>query len=152
MTEPLSYTTIFKIAWGFIVTALTITATYLNIDAEIFGLYFMLLFIDLFTGTLSAWIRKEEMLLRRFTAGFLTKLLMFIVPVVVAIILKMQCNCAMVLTGVIVTLSVSEAISIFNNVQKAKGKKTLPEFDGLSIVSLNLRNRLEKYLKIGGGE
>jgi len=152
MTEPLSYTTILKIIWAFIVTTLTIIATYLNIDAEIFGLYFLLLFIDLFTGTLSAFIRKEQMLLKRFTAGFLTKLLMFVLPITVAIVLKMQGDYGVALTAIIVVLSVSEAISVFNNIQKAKGKKTLPEFDEVSIISKIFRGWIEKNLKLGGGE
>lgn len=126
---------------------------YLNINTEALAIYFALLAIDLLTGVLASFIAKEGVTLVRFYAGIFTKSLMFIIPIVVALIVKLQGEDLLwFIKWTVIVLAVSEGVSIFNNVLKAKGKEPLPEFDAILIISGKLRDVLERIFKTANGE
>jgi len=142
-----------KVFYALIVSTFAWITAYLNIDGEMLTLYFVLLFVDLLTGTMAAFISREIMTQTRFLAGLLSKLLMFIIPIVVAIIAKMQGNDLLwFIKWTLIVLAVSEAISIFNNVLKSKGKTPLPEFDAIALISVKLRSILERLFNTAGGD
>jgi len=142
-----------KILYTLIVSTFAWITAYLNIDGEMFTLYFLLLFVDLLTGTMAAFITKEIMTRTRFLAGLFSKLLMFVIPIVVAIIAKMQgSDLLWFIKWTLIVLAVSEGISIFNNVLKSKGKEPLPEFDAIALISVKLRATLERLFNTAGGD
>lgn len=136
------------IAWSF-----AGLLTYLKLPVEMMGIYVALLTIDLVTGWMAAFVIGEILSMTRFLAGFLTKFLMIIIPVVIALIMKMQ-GAALIwfIEWTIIVLAVSEGISIFNNVLKAKGEQPLPKLDALAMISDKLRVVLESIFKKGRGE
>lgn len=137
-------TVIGKVFFSTIVAVFASLTAYLNINTEALALYFSLLAIDLSTGVMAAFVVKEEMTLSRFNAGIIAKFLMFIVPIVVAVIVKIQGDDLLwFIKWTIVVLAVSEAISITNNVRKATKKKPLPELDAVALIATKLREILE---------
>lgn len=153
ISSQLTHATIFgKILFSSIVGLFASLTAYLNINTEALALYFTLLAIDLSTGILAAFVVKETMTLSRFNAGIISKLLMFVVPIVVAMIVKIQGDELLwFIKWTLVVLATSEAISIINNVQKATNKKPLPELDAVALVTTKLRDALEMLFNKSGG-
>lgn len=124
---------------------------YLNINTEALALYFTLLAVDLITGVVAAFVIREAMTLARFYAGILSKFLLFIIPITVAIVVKIQGDGLLwFIKWTVLVLAVSEFISIVNNVQKAKGNKPLPELDAVGMITGKLRDTLETLFKSSG--
>jgi len=141
-----------KIVYMLVVGTFASMFSYLNIDSELLGLYSVLMFLDLMTGIAAAMIHREDITLTRLGAGILSKLIMFIVPITVAILVKIQGSELLWFTKwTLIVLASSEAISILNNVLKAKGQKTLPEFDAISLIASKIREVLEKLFDKGKG-
>ena len=127
---------LFNVAIAYVAAGLA----YLSIDQETILIYLMLMLIDLFTGVTAAFIRHEEIARRVFMAGLATKVLMLSVPVVIAMLVKMNgAELAWMTRWTMIVLSLSETLSILNNYLKAKGKETLPEIDAISIIAKKLR-------------
>jgi hypothetical protein len=113
---------------------------YFGIPAEAYGLLALLIVLDTLTGSLKAIVLSP----RSFTSadlrnGVLAKLLLLLIPLVVAIVSKSvpQPFDAMVLSSVagsIGILAVSEAYSILSNVGAIVSKKGGSEMDGVSFV------------------
>ena len=145
-----------KIVFTTIVLVFANITAYLNINTEALAIYFILLTIDLVSGILASFIAKEPITKSRLGAGILSKGLMFIVPITIALIVKIQSTDGMDLLWfvkyTVIVLAVSEAISIFNNILKAKGKETLPEFDAISMIASKLRIMLEKLFDTADGK
>ena len=142
-----------KFVFTFIVAVFASVTAYLNINAEALAIYFLLLTIDLVTGIMASFIAREIITSARFLAGIFSKALMFIVPIVVALVVKIQGSDLMwFIKWTVIVLAVSEAISIFNNILKAKGKEPLPEFDAITIISGKLRDILERLFKTANGD
>jgi len=140
-----------KVAYNFAILSFAWTCAYLNIDKEAIALYTTLLIIDLLTGTMASFIAKETVTRAKFIAGFMSKLLMFVVPIVIAIVAKVHGGeLNWFIKWTVIVLSVSEAISIFNNLLKSKGQKPLPEMDAISLIAKKLRELLEKLFNKGG--
>ena len=140
-----------KVAYNLTIAGFAWACAYLNIDQEAIALYTTLLMIDLATGTMASFIAREQVTKARFVAGFMSKLLMFVVPVVIAIVAKVQGGeLDWFIKWTVIVLSVSEAISIFNNLLKSKGQKPLPDMDAIAIIAGKLRELLEKLFKQGG--
>lgn len=146
-------TIIGKVLFTSVVGLFASMTAYLNINTEALALYFTLLAVDLFTGVVAAFIIKEAMTLARFYAGILSKFLMLIVPIVVAIIVKIQGDGLLwFIKWTVLVLAVSEFISIINNVLKAKGSKPLPELDAVGMIAAKLRDVLEILFKKSVGD
>ncbi len=142
-----------KFVFTSIVAIFASITAYLNINAEALAIYFLLLAIDLFTGIMASFIIREKITSARFLAGIFSKSLMFIVPIVVALVVKIQGSDLMwFIKWTVIVLAVSEAISIFNNILKAKGKEPLPELDAITIISGKLRDILERLFKTANGD
>lgn len=154
LANQLTQATIFgKILFSTVVGVFASLTAYLNINTEALALYFTLLSIDLATGVMAAFVIKEKMTLSRFNAGIISKFLMFIVPIVVAVIVKIQGDDLLwFIKWTLVVLATSEAISIINNVQKATNKKPLPELDAVALITTKLRDALEMLFNKSGGK
>ena len=154
ITNEFTSVTIFgKVLFSTVVGLFASLTAYLNINTEVLALYFTLLAIDLSTGVLAAFVVKETMTLSRFNAGIISKFLMFIIPIVVAIIVKIQGDDLLwFIKWTLVVLATSEAISIINNVQKATKKKPLPELDAVALVTTKLRDMIEMLFNKSSGK
>ena len=142
-----------KVVFNVMVGIFASITAYLNINEQALALYFTLLSIDLFTGVMASFIVKEGITLSRFYAGILSKALLFIIPIVVAIIVKIQGESLYwFIKWTVIVLAVSEGISIFNNVLKAKGKQKIPEFDAIGMIGNKLRVILERLFDTAGGK
>ncbi len=142
-----------KLLYSTLIAMFASAMAYLNIDQEAMFLYFLLLFIDLTTGIAAAMVVKEVITVARLYAGILSKALLFVVPIVAAIIVKMQGDSLLwFIKWTVIVLAISEGISIFNNVLKARKQKQLPEFDAISLVGTKLTEGLEKLFKVGEGK
>ena len=142
-----------KIFFSTIIGVFASLTAYLNINAEALALYFTLLTVDLITGVMASFIVKEPMKLARFYAGIFSKFLMLIVPIVVAIIVKIQGDELLwFIKWTVVVLATSEGISIINNVLKSKKKKPLPQIDGVALVTDKLRVVLEALFNKSNGD
>lgn len=136
------------IAWG-----LAALLAYLKLPVEMMIIYFVLLMTDLFTGWMAAFVVGEVLSISRFVAGLFTKFLMIIIPVVIALIMKMKGDSLVwLIEWTILVLGASEGISIINNVLKAKKEDPLPKLDALTMISDKLRLVLESIFKKGRGE
>lgn len=153
MQEVGSASLILKAIYNLIVFGCAGILAYLKLPVEMMGLYVTLLSLDLITGWMAAFVIGEILSMSRFLAGLLTKFLMIIIPIVIALIMKMQgAKLIWFVEWTIIVLAVSEGISIFNNVLKAKGEQPLPKLDALAMISDKLRLVLESLFKKGRGE
>lgn len=142
-----------KVIFNLVVGMFASFTAYLNINEQALALYFTLLSIDLFTGIMASFIVMEKITLSRFYAGIMSKALLFIVPIVVAIIVKIQGESLFwFIKWTVIVLAVSEGISIFNNVLKAKGKERIPELDAIGMIGDKLRVLLERLFDNAGGK
>lgn len=141
-----------KVVFTTVVASFASLTAYLNINTEALALYLTLLLLDLITGVAAAFLIREAMTLARFYAGILSKFLLFTIPVVAAIVVKIQGDGLLwFIKWTVLVLAVSEFISIINNVQKAKGNKPLPELDAVGMITTKLRDTLEVLFKNSGG-
>lgn len=142
-----------KLLYNSFAWALAALLAYLKLPVEMMAIYTVLLFTDLLTGWAAAFVVGELLSISRFLAGFFTKMLMIIIPIVVALIMKMKGDALLwFIEWVIIVLAASEGISIFNNVLKAKGEPPLPKLDALVMISDKMRLVLETLFKKGRGE
>ena len=142
-----------KVIFNLFVGLFASFTAYLNINEQALALYFILLSIDLLTGVMASFIVFEKITISRFYAGILSKALLFIIPIVVAIIVKIQGESLFwFIKWTVIVLAISEGISIFNNVLKAKGKEPLPDFDAIGLIASKLRVILERLFDTAGGK
>lgn len=146
-------TLIIKVFHSIVIGVFASMLSYLSIDKEAMYIYFILLGMDLVTGVVASFIVYEAISIARFYAGILSKFMLFIVPIVVALIVKIQGDSLLwFIKWTVIVLAVSEGISIFNNVQKSRGKAPLPEFDAISMIGSKLRVVLERLFDTAGGK
>ena len=153
MQEMGAVSLMMKAFYNLVTWSLAGLLAYLKLPVEMMGIYFTLLMVDLVTGWMAAFVIGEILSMSRFLAGFLTKFLMIIIPIVVALIMKMKGDALIwFIEWTLIVLAASEGVSIFNNVLKAKGEKPLPKIDALAMISDKLRVVLESIFKKGRGE
>jgi len=142
-----------KVCFTTVVGTGAMILAFLDISVQSMFLYFVLLIMDLVSGVIASFVLYESVTFSRFYSGILTKILLLMIPIVVAILVKIQGDSLLwFITWVILVLAASEGISFVNNVQKARRKKPLPEFDGISLISTKLRELLERLFDTAGGK
>lgn len=142
VTETTFLTKIFTTSTILVFTAVT---SYLQISPESLGLLFTLIVLDMISGSMASLVKKTEFTLARFYSGIFTKFILIILPVALAMVIKISGqDLVMIVNWTILTLAVSEFISIMNNLLRIQGKKQLAEFDAITAITRKLRNILIK--------
>lgn len=132
--------------------------TYLGIDAEVFWLYVLLLFIDFFTWFVK-WIKNKELSSRTAINWFFSKLTLLLLILSIWVFGKINdYNMAHILSWIFFALSLAELYSIISNIYEIYSGKKVKEYDAVSIILrgiLNIiKNKIDKleYNEITNGK
>ena len=120
----------------------------LGLDVTKFVILSFLMELDLVTGTTKAYVRKEDITSRRLSAGFLSKVMVLLIPLTVAIMAKgLEVDMRWLVTFTISILIVAEAYSVVGNIYTIKTGETVKEIDAVSAIVKALGRFLENMLK-----
>ena len=137
-----------KIIYNFIVVLISSVLAYLNIEKEQMMLLAILLVIDYLTGLYKARMLGHSITSNKMKYGCISKLLLLLVPIVLAIGAKSAgADFGFALLVGINILIISEIYSIIGNIYSSRTKEELPEWDAVSIIGKKIRNTL---LRISG--
>ena len=124
--------------------------SYLGLDAKKLTILAILMCIDMLTGTLKAYIVKEDITSRRWIAGFLSKLVVLIIPSTIALMAKgVDFDIRWFVGFVISVLIVGETYSILGNAHTIKTGETVKEIDAVSAIIKTLRGIFEHMIARG---
>ena len=122
--------------------------TYLEIDISKLVILSLLMMFDLLTGTVKAFSSREDITSRRLSAGFLSKVMVLLIPLTVAIMAKgLEVDMRWLVTFTISILIVAEAYSVVGNIYTIKTGETVKEIDAVSAIVKALGRFLENMLK-----
>ena len=137
-----------KIIYNFIVVLISSVLAYLNIEKEQMMLLAILLVIDYLTGLHKARMLGQSITSNKMKYGCISKLLLLLVPIVLAIGAKSAgADFDFALFVGVNILIISEIYSIIGNIYSSRTKEELPEWDAVSIIGKKIRNTL---LRISG--
>ena len=123
---------------------------FLDIDAKKLSILVMLMCIDMLTGTLKAYRIRENITSRRWIAGFLSKLLVLLVPFTIALMAKgVEFDIKWFIEFSISLMIVSEAYSILGNIYTFRTGAEVAEIDALSYLIKKIREVLENMIEKG---
>ena len=123
---------------------------FLEIDAKKLSILVVLMCIDMLTGTFKAYRTKENITSRRWIAGFLSKLVVLLVPFTIALMAKGVYFDVKWFIGFSLSIMViAEAYSILGNIYTFKTGEAVAEIDAVSAIIKVLRNFLENMIERG---
>lgn len=122
--------------------------TYLGLDAEKLTILALLMAIDMITGTVKAYVVKSDITSRRWIAGFLSKMVVLLVPFTIALMAKGVDFDIKWFVGLCISiLVVAEAYSIVGNIYTIKTGEEVKEIDAVSAIIQALRKIFENILR-----
>lgn len=133
--------------------AVLFVASYLKIDAEIIGILFILLVLDVITGILKEWLLNPKGLSSRVgIIGILSKLLTLLIPLTIALVSKgsgIYTESIVKLVDMsLVILVVYEGWSVLGNIGQIRAKdKTISEYDAISFVIKKIQDTLKAVIE-----
>lgn len=123
---------------------------FLEIDAQKLTILVVLMCIDMITGTFKAYRTKENITSRRWIAGFLSKLVVLLVPFTIALMAKgVDFEVKWFIGFSLSIMVIAEAYSILGNIYTFKTGESVAEIDAVSAVIKVLRNFLENMIERG---
>ncbi|WP_442765490.1 phage holin family protein [Sulfurospirillum cavolei] len=123
---------------------------FLEIDAQKLTILVVLMCIDMITGTFKAYRTKENITSRRWIAGFLSKLVVLLVPFTIALMAKgVDFEVKWFIGFSLSIMVIAEAYSILGNIYTFKTGEWVAEIDAVSAVIKVLRNFLENMIERG---
>ena len=123
---------------------------FLEIDTKKLSILVVLMCIDMLTGTLKAYRTKENITSRRWIAGFLSKLVVLLVPFTIALMAKgVDFDVKWFIGFSISIMVIAEAYSILGNIYTFKTGEAVAEIDAVSAIIKVLRNFLENMIERG---
>lgn len=123
---------------------------FLEIDAKKLSILVVLMCIDMLTGTFKAYRTKENITSRRWIAGFLSKLVVLLVPFTIALMAKgVDFDVKWFIGFSISIMVIAEAYSILGNIYTFKTGEAVAEIDAVSAIIKVLRNFLENMIERG---
>lgn len=123
---------------------------FLEIDAKKLSILVILMCIDMLTGTFKAYRTKENITSRRWIAGFLSKLVVLLVPFTIAIMAKgVDFDVKWFIGFSLSIMVIAEAYSILGNIYTFKTGEAVAEIDAVSAIIKVLRNFLENMIERG---
>lgn len=123
---------------------------FLDIDAKKLSILVVLMCIDMLTGTFKAYRTKENITSRRWIAGFLSKLVVLLVPFTIALMAKgVDFDVKWFIGFSLSIMVIAEAYSILGNIYTFKTGEAVAEIDAVSAIIKVLRNFLENMIERG---
>lgn len=123
---------------------------FLEIDAKKLSILVVLMCIDMLTGTFKAYRTKENITSRRWIAGFLSKLVVLLVPFTIALMAKgVNFDVKWFIGFSLSIMVIAEAYSILGNIYTFKTGEAVAEIDAVSAIIKVLRNFLENMIERG---
>lgn len=123
---------------------------FLEIDTKKLSILVVLMCIDMLTGTLKAYRTKENITSRRWIAGFLSKLVVLLVPFTIALMAKgVDFDVKWFIGFSLSIMVVAEAYSILGNIYTFKTGEAVAEIDAVSAIIKVLRNFIENMIERG---
>ena len=123
---------------------------FLEIDAKKLSILVVLMCIDMLTGTFKAYRIKENITSRRWIAGFLSKLVVLLVPFTIALMAKgVNFDVKWFIGFSLSIMVIAEAYSILGNIYTFKTGEAVAEIDAVSAIIKVLRNFLENMIERG---
>ena len=123
---------------------------FLEIDTKKLSILVVLMCIDMLTGTLKAYRTKENITSRRWIAGFLSKLVVLLVPFTIALMAKgVDFDVKWFIGFSLSIMVIAEAYSILGNIYTFKTGEAVAEIDAVSAIIKVLRNFLENMIERG---
>lgn len=119
----------------------------LGLDVTKFFILSFLMVLDLVTGTTKAYVCKEDVTSRRLSAGFLSKIMVLLVPLTVALMAKgVEIDMTELVRFTVSVLIISEAYSVVGNVYTIKTGEVVKEIDAVSAIVKRIRSAIEIVL------
>lgn len=144
----LETTAFIKFFYNFIVILISSMLAYLELDKEPMFFFAVLLVIDYITGLYKAKILGHSITSNKMKYGCISKMLLILVPIVLAIGAKsVGADMDKALIVGINILIISEIYSIIGNIYSARTKEEFPEWDAVAMIGKMIRNLL---LKLSG--
>ena len=123
---------------------------FLEIDAKKLSILVVLMCIDMLTGTFKAYRTKENITSRRWIAGFLSKLVVLLVPFTIALMAKgVDFDVKWFIGFSLSIMVIAESYSILGNIYTFKTGEAVAEIDAVSAIIKVLRNFLENMIERG---
>ena len=123
---------------------------FLEIDAKKLSILVVLMCIDMLTGTFKAYRTKENITSRRWIAGFLSKLVVLLVPFTIALMAKgVDFDVKWFIGFSLSIMVIAEAYSILGNIYTFKTGEAVAEIDAVSAIIKVLRNFIENMIERG---
>ena len=123
---------------------------FLEIDTKKLSILAILMCIDMLTGTFKAYRTKENITSRRWIAGFLSKLVVLLVPFTIALMAKgVDFDVKWFIGFSLSIMVIAEAYSILGNIYTFKTGEAVAEIDAVSAIIKVLRNFLENMIERG---
>ncbi|NCD11053.1 MAG: hypothetical protein EOL93_00750 [Epsilonproteobacteria bacterium] len=123
---------------------------YLELDYKKLTILISLMCLDMVTGTIKAYVAKQDITSRRWVAGFLSKLVVLLIPFVIALMAKGVDIDVRWFVGLSLSiLIVAESYSILGNVHTIKTGEAVAEIDAVSAIIKALREILENMIQRG---
>lgn len=140
-------TAFIKVFYNFIVILISSMLAYLELDKEPMFFFAVLLVVDYITGLYKARILGHSITSNKMKYGCISKLLLLLIPIVLAIGAKsVGADMDKALTVGINILIISEIYSIIGNIYSARTKEEFPEWDAVAMIGKMIRNILLRLL------
>ena len=124
--------------------------SYLGLDAQKLTILIILMCMDMLTGTIKAYKINENITSKRWIAGFLSKLVVLLVPFTVALMAKgVDFDIKWFVSLCISILVVAEAYSILGNAYTIQTGNEVAEIDAVSAIIKMLREIFENMIVRG---
>lgn len=112
-----------------------------------------IMFLDFISALAKCYALERPITSRRLKRGILSKMLMLLVPLVMALTASaIGMDLVWFVTWVLNLMILGEAYSFISNVHAVKDKRELPEWKVLSIIARKLRDVVEDGLKEGSSK
>ena len=140
-------TAFIKVFYNFIVIFISSMLVYLDLEKEPMFFFAVLLVIDYITGLYKAKILGHSITSNKMKYGCISKLLLLLIPIVLAIGAKsVGADMDKALLVGINILIISEIYSIIGNIYSARTKEEFPEWDAVAMIGKMIRNILLRLL------
>lgn len=123
-------------------TAIYLAFVFLNIDTDVVKILTYLMLIDTISGVIKVFILKEIFDFKVLFFGGCSKLLVLLIPMTLALVgkgISKTYDFTLLLDSVLRILVVSEGLSIITNFYVIKTKKSVKNFDIISMLLSALR-------------
>ena len=132
------------------VAAFVVSARYLNLAPESIGMLTILIVVDIITGIVKSGVLHGWRTIRssRLAAGTLSKMLLLLIPVTLAVAGKgVAIDMTSLAQGSITVLILSQLYSVIGNIHAVQTKSEKNEFDAVSFILRSIRELLERFME-----